>query len=173
MTTTDPQYELFDTVNEKDEVTGKAFRSEVHHNRTLIHRSITVLVVKDGKLLLQKRSKTKDTYPDYWTSSCGGHVLSGDSYENTANRELFEELGVKPKHPLTFLGKDLIYYSRETEMMATYKYETSDPIIISKTEISTYRLFPLSKSFFTRVIPRLKMTPDLKFIINKYLNPKL
>lgn len=171
MPTTDPQNEIYDIVNENDEIIGKAFRHQVHHAKSLIHRSITVLIYKNGKLLLQKRSWTKDTYPNYWTSSCGGHVLSGDTYVSTANRELFEELGVKPKHPLTFLGKDLIYYSRETEMMATYKYETSDPIIISKTEISTYRLFPLSKSFFTRVIPRLKMTPDLKFIINKYLIP--
>ncbi|MEK9143496.1 MAG: NUDIX domain-containing protein [Patescibacteria group bacterium] len=169
MHTTDPQNERFDIVDENDTVIGQAVRRNVHLNKSLIHRSITVLVFVDGKLLLQKRSQTKDTYPLFWTSSCSGHVALGDSYEETAKRELTEELGIKPTHPLTFLGKDLIRYPRETEMMTTYRYETSDPATLSKEEITAYTLYSLDESFFTKIVPHLKMTPDLQFIINKYL----
>lgn len=169
MHTTDPQHERFDIVDENDTVIGQALRRNVHRNISLIHRSITVLVFIHDKLLVQKRSQTKDTYPGYWTSSCGGHVLSGDSYEETAKRELTEELGIKPTHPLTLLGHDLIRYPRETEMMTTYRYETSDPITFSKEEITAYTLYALDESFFTKIVPRLTMTPDLQFVINKYL----
>ncbi|MDO8571942.1 MAG: hypothetical protein Q7R79_04655, partial [bacterium] len=77
--------------------------------------------------------------------------------------------GIKPKSALTLLGKDLIHYPRETEMMATYFYETSDPVILSKEEIAAYRLFSLDEQFFTNIVPNLKITPDFQFIINTYL----
>lgn len=169
MHTTDPQNERFDIVDENDTVIGQALRHNVHRNKSLIHRSITVLVFINDKLLLQKRSQTKDTYPGFWTSSCSGHVLSGDSYEETAKRELTEELGIKPKRPLTLLGKDLIHFPQETEIMTTYRYETSDPVSIAEEEITAHKLFSLDESFFTKIVPRLKMTPDLQFIINQYL----
>lgn len=169
MQTTDPKNELFDIVDSDDKGIGQALRQEVHRDKSLIHRSITVLVFIDGKLLLQQRSKTKDTYPLYWTSSCTGHVLSGDSYEETAKRELIEELGLTIKGPLIFLGKDLIHFPQETEIMMTYRYETSDPVSIAEKEVTAHKLFFLNESFFTKIIPRLKMTPDLRFIINKYL----
>lgn len=169
MQKTDQKNELFDLVNKDDKVIGQALRSKVHLDKSLIHRSVTILVFINGQLLLQKRSRTKDTYPLYWTSSCTGHVTTGDSYEKTAKRELSEELGLKIKGQLTFLGKDLIHLPEETEIMTTYRYETSDQISIAKEEIDTYKLYSLDKSFFTRIIPGLKITPDLEFVIKKYL----
>lgn len=169
MQMTDPKNELFDFVDENDKVIGQVPRKKVHADKALIHRSITILVFVDGQLLLQKRSRTKDTYPFYWTSSCSGHVVSGDSYEETAKRELKEELGLKVKGELTFLGKDLIHFSKETEMMATYQYETSDPVSLAKDEISDSKLYVLDEDFFVKILPRLKITPDLRFVLKKYL----
>lgn len=166
----DQKNELFDLVDENDKVIGQVLRKEVHRDKSLIHRSITVLVFVDGKLLLQKRSRTKDTYPLYWTSSCTGHVATGESYEKTAKRELSEELGLKIKGRLKFLGKDLIRFPQETEIMTTYRYETSDPISLAEEEITASKLYSLNKSFFTKIVPHLKITPDLQFIIKKYLN---
>jgi isopentenyl-diphosphate delta-isomerase type 1 len=170
MRTTDPQNEQFDIVDENDTVIDCALRKEVHQNKSLIHRSISVLVFVEGKLLLQKRSQTKDTYPKYWTSSCSGHVVSGDSYEETAERELTEELGIKPDHALTVLGKDLIHFPQETEMMMTYKYDTTYPVTICEKEISEYQLYKLDQNFFVKILPKLKITPDFEFVINKYLD---
>ncbi len=85
--------ELFDIVDAEDRVIGQAPRREVHARR-LNHRATHVLVHDaDGRVFLQRRSGTKDTFPDCWDSSCSGHVDAGEDYATAARRELGEELG--------------------------------------------------------------------------------
>ena len=87
--------EIFDVVNERDEVIGQAPRSEVHR-RKLHHRAVHVLVFNArGELFLQKRSMKKDCYPGAWDSSASGHLDRGEDYDVCAVREVREELGVQ------------------------------------------------------------------------------
>jgi isopentenyl-diphosphate delta-isomerase len=87
--------EIFDIVNDRDEVVGRAPRSEVHA-RKLLHRAVHVLVFNaSGQLFLQKRSMTKDTAKGKWDSSSSGHVDSGEDYDVCAVREVWEEIGLK------------------------------------------------------------------------------
>jgi 16S rRNA (adenine1518-N6/adenine1519-N6)-dimethyltransferase len=62
----------------------------------LWHRVIEIML-EDGKgnVLLQHRSPGKDTYPNCWDDSVGGHVDAGEDYLEAAYRELREELGVE------------------------------------------------------------------------------
>lgn len=61
----------------------------------LIHRASYILVFNEqGELFLQKRTASKDLYPSCWDVAAGGVVLAGESYEESAARELAEELGV-------------------------------------------------------------------------------
>ena len=61
--------EIFDMVNERDEVIGQRTRGEVHR-LGLRHRAVHVLVFNGrGELFLQKRSLKKDTFPGAWDSS--------------------------------------------------------------------------------------------------------
>ena len=61
----------------------------------LIHRASYILVFNAaGELFVQKRTMSKDIYPGYWDVAAGGVVLAGESYEESAKRELAEELGV-------------------------------------------------------------------------------
>ena len=46
-------------------------------------------------LLLQKRSKEKDSFPGCYDISSAGHISAGDEPLETALRELEEELGIK------------------------------------------------------------------------------
>src|ERR1700722_12214933 len=86
--------EIFDVVNERDEVTGQAPRREVHA-RGLWHRAIHVLVFNArGEVFLQKRSMKKDTAKGKWDSSSSGHVDTGEDYDTCAVRELREEIGL-------------------------------------------------------------------------------
>jgi isopentenyldiphosphate isomerase len=86
--------EIFDIVNERDEVIGQAPRKEVHA-RGLWHRAVHVLVFNArGEVFLQKRSMLKDTAKGKWDSSSSGHVDSGEDYDATAVRELREEIGL-------------------------------------------------------------------------------
>lgn len=87
--------EIFDVVNEHDEVIGQAPRSEVHR-RKLNHRAVHVLVFNSrGDLFLQKRSMLKDCFPGAWDSSASGHLDCGEDYDTCAIREVREELGVE------------------------------------------------------------------------------
>lgn len=85
--------ELFDVVDEHDHVIGRAPRREVHA-KGLHHRATHVLVHDEaGRVFLQRRSLTKDTFPGRWDSSCSGHLDAGEDYKTAARRELGEELG--------------------------------------------------------------------------------
>ena len=87
--------EIFDVVDENDQVTGQNTRGEVHANR-LLHRAVHVFVFnKRGDLLLQQRSMFKDVHPGVWDSSVSGHLDSGEDYAAAAVRELDEEMGIR------------------------------------------------------------------------------
>lgn len=86
--------ELFDVVDRDDQVVSQAPRREVHA-RNLLHRAVHVLVHDPaGRLFLQRRSMSKDTFPGCWDSSCSGHVDAGEDYPIAARRELGEEIGL-------------------------------------------------------------------------------
>ena len=87
--------EFFDIVDDKDNVIGKATRTECHQ-KAFLHRTIHVLILNSqDELLLQKRSPTQELAPSHWTSSVGGHVNFGETYQEAASREMEEELGIK------------------------------------------------------------------------------
>jgi isopentenyl-diphosphate delta-isomerase type 1 len=89
--------EIFDIVDESDKVIGAMPRSEIHR-RQLKHRAIHIFWLRaDGKLALQRRSYAKDNSPGLLSSSCAGHVDSGETYLGAAVRELKEELGLQVK----------------------------------------------------------------------------
>jgi 8-oxo-dGTP pyrophosphatase MutT (NUDIX family) len=97
-----PTDEIVQIVDEKNRVAGSCPRSVMRAERH-IHRACYILVFnKAGELFVQKRTMTKDIYPGHWDVAAGGVVLAGESYEESAERELYEELGVK-NVPLTFL----------------------------------------------------------------------
>lgn len=97
--------EVFDVVNEENEVIAQATRSEVHA-KDLVHRAVHVLITDEkGQYLLQQRSAQKDKEPGKWGSSAAGHLDAGEDYEGAARRELEEELGIDPAGlTLTRLG---------------------------------------------------------------------
>jgi 16S rRNA (adenine1518-N6/adenine1519-N6)-dimethyltransferase len=81
-------------VDQNDQVQGHSARSEVHGNN-LRHRAVHILIFNQtGDVYLQQRSRWKDRHPLKWDSSAAGHVAAGEDYDQTARRELKEELGV-------------------------------------------------------------------------------
>lgn len=86
--------EIFDVVDERDQIIGTATRSDVHA-RALRHRAVHVFLFNlKGELFVQKRMATKDSFPRCYDSSASGHVNSGEDYDACAKRELQEELGL-------------------------------------------------------------------------------
>jgi 16S rRNA (adenine1518-N6/adenine1519-N6)-dimethyltransferase len=86
--------EQFPVVDKNDRIRGYASRSEVHGNN-LRHRAVHILIFNQfDDVYLQLRSRWKDRHPLKWDSSAAGHVTAGENYDETAQRELMEELGV-------------------------------------------------------------------------------
>lgn len=94
--------EIFDVVDANDRVIGQATRAEVHAKK-LFHRAVHIFVfTPGGSVILQRRSRAKDTCPGLLSSSCAGHVDADESYDTAAYRELREELGIDlTEMPLT------------------------------------------------------------------------
>lgn len=130
----DNQQELFVVVDENDQILGYRTRYDCHHDKSLIHRGVGVILFNDeGKVLLQKRSVHKDTHPGYYDIAASGHVSKGETYEETVVREMKEEIGVTAE--LTFITKKLIHFPQETEYDAFFRGVHNGPFTISKDEV--------------------------------------
>ncbi|MGR8950748.1 MAG: NUDIX hydrolase, partial [Gammaproteobacteria bacterium] len=128
--------EIFDVVNENDEVIGSADRREVH-DRGLMHRAVHILVFDDsGRLLVQRRSFDKDCSPGLWDTSAGGHVECGEAYARAAVRELSEELGLRNPSALQFLLKLPAHEATAQEFVSVYKTTTAEIPILQESEVA-------------------------------------
>lgn len=86
--------ELVAIVDAENVEVGSAPRARMRAEN-LLHRATYIFVFDaEGRLYVQHRTVTKDIYPGYWDLCAGGVVLAGESYEESAARELGEELGI-------------------------------------------------------------------------------
>ena len=129
--------EIFDVVNEHDEVVSQSTRREVHA-RGLLHRAVHVLVFNArGQVFLQKRSMAKDTAPGCWDSSCSGHLDAGEDYLTAAVRELVEEIGltVAGPHLLTPVLHSAACVDTGNEFVWVYRLASEGPFVLNPAEI--------------------------------------
>ncbi len=129
----DSHGEQFDIVDQNDCVIGKTSRKEAHEKQ-LRHRAVHVFIFNSkGELFLQKRSRWKDVAPLLWDSSAAGHVASGDDYNETAPRELEEELGVST--PLTSVAHIAACPATGNEFVALFSGIHDGPFTLPPAEI--------------------------------------
>ena len=127
--------EIFDVVNERDEVIGQAPRAEVHR-RKLFHRAVHMLVFNGrGELFLQKRSMKKDNHPGVWDSSASGHLDAGEEYDRAAVREAWEEIGLRPAQPPRRLFKIAACAETGQEFVWVYRCEAEGPFQLHPEEL--------------------------------------
>ena len=129
--------EIFDVVNDRDEVAGQSTRKDVHRQR-LMHRSVHALVFgSDGRVFLHKRSMLKGSSPGKWDASCSGHVNSGEDYDVAVVRELGEEIGltVVPEQGLERLFKIDACMDTGWEFVWAYRLRSDGPFVLHPAEI--------------------------------------
>ena len=150
---TDEPRELFNIVNEHDEVIGEAFRADVHA-QGLRHRAVSIFVFNNaGQLLMQLRSATKDEYPSCWTSSCSGHVDAGEDYDTAAHRELMEELGLSTR--LEYLTKLAAEPETANEFTVLYRTTADEIPVLHPEEIERVEFVDIDE-----VARRVEQLPD-------------
>lgn len=127
--------ELFDVVDDEDNIVGKASREECHENG-LIHRSVMFFVFNSRKrVLVTKRTKNKEFFPGYFSIVLGGHVLSGEDYEVAVAREIEEEIGVPARPYLISFFKKRI--PEEKENVKVFGVNVKDELKLDDEEIES------------------------------------
>ncbi|MDX6326165.1 MAG: hypothetical protein QOK15_2519 [Nocardioidaceae bacterium] len=98
--------ETVSLVDEHGAVVGRVARAVMRRDN-LRHAATGVLVRDpDGRIYVHRRSATKDWCPGCHDAAAGGVLLDGEQPEESARRELAEELGISGV-PLRPLGTSL------------------------------------------------------------------
>lgn len=114
--------EIFDVVDEDDNVIGQATRKEVHENK-LIHRCVMFFIFdKKRRIFVTQRTKNKEFFKEYWSIVLGGHVNAGETYEETVVREIKEEVNIYEK-PF-YMGSFKLRILEESENVRVYGFVT-------------------------------------------------
>lgn len=157
--------QFIDVVNDKNEIIGNATEEEVYQKK-LAHRIVHVLVFDSkGKIALQLRSKTKSFCPGCWSTTVGGRVQSGESYEEAAAREMKEEIGV-----ILDLEKiaDEIYTNNGLKMFQRiYKTKFDGQLSTSDPDIERFEYKSLSE-VQDMINNGEKFHPEFMVILKKY-----
>jgi 8-oxo-dGTP pyrophosphatase MutT (NUDIX family) len=121
--------ELLDLVNSNDEPIGTIWRSQYDklvEEKLGYIRAAEMLIQNDkGQLWIPKRTAHKRVAPNGLDYSMGGHVSSGETYLQSALREIKEELSLElTENDLIFIKKftplDLPYFR------VLYVYKSND-----------------------------------------------
>jgi len=127
--------EVFDIVDENDQVIGQRLRREVHQ-LGLRHRAVHVLVFnRQGQVFLQKRSMTKDCFPGTWDSSASGHLAPNEEYDACVLRETQEELGLTLSTVPARLFKITACPATGQEFVWVYRCQAEGPFQLDPDEI--------------------------------------
>lgn len=127
--------EYLDIVDENGEPTGEIISRQEAHEKGIRHRTshVWILRKKEGKLqiLLQKRSKNKDSFPGCYDISSAGHIPAGQGYVESALRELQEELGcMAAAEQLIYCGKRSFRFKREFHGRTFQDHQVSSVFVL-------------------------------------------
>ena len=134
--------ELLDIVDKNGAFTGEIVERKKAQELGLLHWEVIIVVINEKKqILLQKRSANKKHFPNKW-ALCSGLVISGESCDEAAVRELKEELGVE------FQISDLHLLEGNLSLTRFYyvitNYDESQ-FVIQKEELSSVKWFDLDE----------------------------
>ena len=126
-------------VDEKGKVLGPIPISLANSDKMYLHLEVAVVIVDlNRRVLFQKRAKVKKVAPGVWTIAAAGHVTYGDTSEQTAHKELTEEMGitVKSLYPIFSSVETL---ERERHVIEWYLglYQGGE-IVVQESEVETY-----------------------------------
>jgi len=156
-----PDQEIFDVVDESDNVVDQRPRSEVHR-LGLRHRSTHLLVFNSrDQVFLQKRSMQKDENPGQWDSSVSGHVDSGESYDACVVREAQEEIGLVIAEQPTLLFKFDAVPETGMEFCQVYRTVAEGPFQLDPVEITDGRWFDAAELDAAVATQDVAFTPSL------------
>jgi isopentenyldiphosphate isomerase len=83
-------YDINRNKTNKTMVRGEAFKNNNFH--LVVH---VCIFNSHNEMLIQQRQPFKEGWPNMWDVTAGGSAIKGDTSQTAAERELFEEIGLK------------------------------------------------------------------------------
>jgi isopentenyldiphosphate isomerase len=160
------QNEIVIIVDTDNNETGSAPRYEMRA-KGFPHRAAYILVFNSqGELFVQKRTMSKDIYPGYFDVAAGGVVLAGESYDQSAERELEEELGIK-NTPLTSHFEFKHEDENNIVWGRVYTCVYDGELILQEEEVES-GFFAAPEEVLT-LCEKEPFTPDGLYVLKRYL----
>jgi isopentenyldiphosphate isomerase len=163
------QDEIVLIVDKDNNETGSAPRHEMR-TKGLPHRATYILVFNSSnELFVQKRTMSKDIYPGYYDIAAGGVVLAGESYEESALREVAEELGIQDT---SLIPHFTFFYGDGTNQVwgRVYSCVYDGEVTLQAEEVE--RGFFSSPEKVLALSEKEPFTPDGLYVLKRYLNLK-
>ena len=134
--------ELLDIVDKNGAFTGEIVERKKAQELGLLHWEVIIVVINEKKqILFQKRSANKKHFPNKW-ALCSGLVISGESCDEAAVRELKEELGVEFQISDLHLLEENLNLTRFYYVITNYD---ESQFVIQKEELSSVKWFDLDE----------------------------
>jgi len=90
-------------VDKNDNPIGTEEKVKCHLPQGKLHRAFTALILdKDGKLALTRRSSEKMLWPGDWDGTIASHPRESETYVTSAQRRMPEEIGISCKMDYLF-----------------------------------------------------------------------
>ena len=159
--------EIVVIVDQDNTIVGAVLRREMRAKR-LAHRSTYILVFNSrGELYVQKRTLTKDVFPGYYDIAAGGVVLTGETYEQGAAREIEEEMGIRGV-PLSRLF-DFYFENQHTRLWGcAFSCVYDGAVVLQEEEVESGAF--VSVGDILRRAATEPFTPDGMYVLRRYLN---
>ncbi|WP_084650544.1 NUDIX hydrolase [Desulfovibrio litoralis] len=152
-------------------------RSELVKQELFFKAVLILFINKNKKIYIHKRAKHKKPYAGMWTCSATGFVKAGESFEEAAFRELFEEIAISGVR-LNLIAKHKAEKNTGNAALALYISEPSNFIPCFNTDEAEDGMFVDLEELNSLIVnfPEL-LTPALKWaylcLNNKELDLKL
>ena len=129
--------EILDLVDKSDHIIGSCSRSIIYehgwHNFRVIN---AFLKNSEGKLWIPRRAADKKLFPCHLDASVGGHVKSGETYEDALIREANEELNMNiHEYTVHEIGYFTPYTQNLSAFMRVYEIRSNTSPLYNKNDI--------------------------------------
>ena len=157
--------EMVHIVDENDNVIDTVPRSEMRAKK-LLHRAVYILVFNSqGEIFVHQRTFEKDLYPGFFDVKVAGTVTT-ESYDETAKRELEEEIGIKDAKP-ELLFKQRFITETNNVWANAYKLTTDHELKLQEEEIISGKFMSIDE--IKELMKKEKFTPEGIIIFKRYL----
>jgi isopentenyl-diphosphate delta-isomerase len=165
--------ELMDVVDRHDNIIGQKKRSELYAEDSPNCRAINAFLVNvRGQIWIPHRTAHKQLFLLHLDMSCGGHVRSGESYEDALKREVEEELNLDIEQvPWRLLGHLTPYDDGVSMFMKVYEIQNDEaPPWNLDDFVESYWLWPWE--IMDRVRNGEHVKGDLPLLVEKFYMPE-